>query len=161
VRTRVGTVHVRAAHPGEHRLLSEIAYQAKAHWGYASTDLASWHAALTVTRESLLECPTFVAEADGAVVGFAQLRLQPPSAELEHLWVLPLFMRAGIGGALLARAMQQARAAGARELHIDADPHAEAFYIAHGARRVGRRSAPIEGQPHRSRPQLTLSVTDD
>jgi len=153
-------VHIRAAHAGEHRLLSEIAYQSKAHWGYATADLDAWHASLTVARESVLGCPTFVAEVDGAVVGFFQLRLNGSHADLEHLWVLPAFVRRGIGGALLAHAMQQARAAGASALHIDADPHAEAFYMAHGARRVGQRSAPIEGQPLRVRPQLTLSVVD-
>ena len=153
-------MHIRAAHPGEHRLLSEIAYQSKAHWGYATADLDTWHAALTVARESVLACPTFVAEVDGAVVGFFQLRLNGPHADLEHLWVLPAFVRRGIGGALLAHAMQQVRGAGARALHIDADPHAEAFYIARGASRVSQRSAPIEGQPHRVRPQLRLSVVD-
>jgi ribosomal protein S18 acetylase RimI-like enzyme len=153
-------VHIRAAHPGEHRLLSEIAYQAKAHWGYASADLSAWHAALTVARDSVREHPTLVAEVDGAVVGFLQLCVQGPDAQLEHLWVLPAFTRRGIGAALLDHAVRVARAARVRELHIDADPHAEAFYTAHGAVRVGQRSAPIEGQPRRVRPQLRLPVVD-
>ena len=36
-------MHIRAAQPGEHRWLSEIARLAKAHWGYGSAELAAWH----------------------------------------------------------------------------------------------------------------------
>ena len=151
-------MHLRAAHAGEHRLLSEIAYQAKAHWGYGTADLDAWHADLTVTRESLLERPTFVAEVDGTVAGFCQVQLTPPRAELEGLWVLPACMHRGVGRALLAHAVQHLRRAGVRELHIDADPHAQAFYHAHGATCVGQRSAPIEGEPQRVRPQLMLRI---
>ena len=88
------------------------------------------------------------------MAGFYQQHLEASHAVLDHLWVLPAFMRRGVGGALLAHALQHARAGGAREMRIDADPHAEAFYASHGAVRVGQVSAPIEGQPHRVRPQL-------
>ena len=151
-------MRIRAAHPGEHRLLSEVAYQAKAHWGYGSADLDAWHADLTVARESVLERTTVVAEVDGAVVGFYQLHREASHAVLDHLWVLPAFMGRRVGAALLAHAGQHARAGGAREMRIDADPHAEAFYASHGAVRVGQVSAPIEGQPHRVRPQLVLAL---
>jgi GNAT superfamily N-acetyltransferase len=143
-------VHIRAAHPGEHRL--------KAHWGYGSVDLAAWHHDLTVTRESVFDHTTLVAEVDGAMVGFVRQHLEVSHAVLDDLWVLPAFMRRGVGRALLAQALQHARASGVHELHIDADPHAEAFYAANGAVRVGQISAPIEGQPQRVRPQLVLAV---
>jgi hypothetical protein len=54
--------------------------------------------------------------------------------------------------------MRHLRAAGIGELHIDADPHAEAFYRSHGALRVGQLDAPIANQPQRVRPQLLLRV---
>jgi len=151
-------VHIRAADPGEHRLLSEIAYHSKAHWGYSSADLDAWHHDLTVTRESVLERTTLVAEVNGAVAGFCQQHLEASHAVLDHLWVLPAFMGRRVGAALLAHAAQHARAGGAREMRIDTDPHAEAFYASQGAVRVGQVSAPIEGQPHRVRPQLVLAL---
>jgi GNAT superfamily N-acetyltransferase len=151
-------VHLRAADPGEHRLLSEIAYQSKAHWGYGSADLDAWHHDLTVTRESMLERATVVAELDGVVAGFYQQHLEASHAVLDHLWVSPAFMGRRVGAALLAHALQHARAGGVREMHIDADPHAEAFYASFGAVRVAQVGAPIEGQPQRVRPQLVLAV---
>jgi GNAT superfamily N-acetyltransferase len=150
-------VHVRRANPGEHRLLSEIAYQSKAHWGYSSADLAAWHAELTVSRESIRVQPTFVAELDDEVVGFFQLRVAD-RAQLEHFWVMPRSVRAGVGRAMLSRAVHEVGAAGHDTLRIDADPHAEAFYLACGARKVGERAAPIAAQPHRVRPQLELTI---
>ena len=151
-------MHLRAADPGEHRLLSEVAYQSKAHWGYGSADLDAWHHDLTVTRESMLERATVVAEVDGVVAGFYQQHLEASHAVLDHLWVSPAFMGRRVGSALLAHALQHTRAGGVREMHIDADPHAEAFYVSHGAVRVAQVSAPIEGQPQRVRPQLVLAV---
>jgi predicted N-acetyltransferase YhbS len=46
-------------------------------------------------------------------------------------------MGRGVGRALLRDAVDRARLAGARTLHIEADPYAEAFYLRFGARRVG------------------------
>jgi len=152
-------VRIRAAQPDEHSRLSEIACRAKAHWGYAAADLAAWHHDLTVTLQSVLDRTTVVAETNGAVAGFFQQHLQGRVALLDHLWVLPSFMHGGVGTALLAGARQAARDGGATEIHIDADPFAEAFYIARGAVRVGQVNAPIEGQPHRVRPQLRLPAS--
>jgi GNAT superfamily N-acetyltransferase len=151
-------VHVRAAQPGEHQLLSDLAHRAKAHWGYDAAQLAVWHMDMTVSSESLQQRPTFVAEVEGAVVGFFQLSMNAARAELEHFWVLPSSHRRGIGRALLTHAAAVVAAAGHRTLHIDADPNAEPFYTACGAQRVGALLAPISGQPQRVRPRLELSV---
>ena len=149
---------LRAARADEHAALTALARRAKAHWGYSADALARWHDALTVTRASIESLPTAVAERDGAVVGFFQLRLDEPDAALEHLWVQPEQIGHGIGRALLQRALGDARAAGHGRLCIDADPHAEAFYRACGAVRVGEVAAPIEGQRQRVRPQMVLAA---
>ena len=149
---------LRAARADEHAALTALARRAKAHWGYPAAALARWHDALTVTRASIESLPTAVAERDGAVVGFFQLRLDGPDVALEHLWVQPEQIGQGIGRALLQRAFDETHAAGHQRLCIDADPHAEAFYRACGAERVGLVAAPIEGQPQRVRPQMVLAT---
>jgi GNAT superfamily N-acetyltransferase len=154
----VSVLTLRAARAGEHAALTTIARRAKAHWGYPADALARWHDELTVTRASIESLPTAVAERDGAVVGFFQLRLDGPHAALEHLWVQPEQMGHGVGRALLQRALDETHAAGHQRLCIDADPHAEAFYRACGAQRVGAVAAPIEGHPQRVRPQLALAT---
>jgi hypothetical protein len=42
-------------------------------------------------------------------------------------------------------------------LRVDADPHAERFYLACGAVSIGTVAAPIAGQPDRVRPQFAFA----
>ena len=151
-------MHIRRAHDHESEALSLIAQEAKAHWGYAVEVLAAWRADLTVSRDSVRGLPTFVAELEDGIAGFFQLGVSGGELELEHLWVRPSHMGKGIGRALLEQAVREATSAGYPDLHIDADPHAEPFYLACGAVRSGSRPAPIPGEPGRVRPQLVISV---
>ncbi|WP_186511003.1 GNAT family N-acetyltransferase [Caenimonas sedimenti] len=144
--------------PADIQTLNEIALAAKAHWGYSAEQLRAWKADLTVSAEALAAKPVWVAEENGRPTGFVQVAMDTQPWELEALWVDPGHMGRGVGKALLAWARQQALAGGQSELAIDADPHAEAFYRACGARLVGTVPAPIAGSPERVRPQLRLQV---
>ena len=151
-------MHLRPAIPADAATLSRIAYAAKASWGYPEAELRNWKSGLTVRPETVQASPTFVAEVGGEIAGFYQLKSSASPWELEHLWVHPNHMRQGIGRALLRHAAGQAAEAGQTILAIDADPQAEPFYQACGARRVGAVPAPIAGQPQRVRPQLELPI---
>jgi len=132
--------------------LSALALAAKQYWPYSQQDIERWRPHLAVTAEEIAANPTFVAELDDAVAGFYLLVPDAKVWALEHLWVSPAFARRGIGRALTARR------AGASSIAIDADPNAEPFYRACGAVREGVVAAPIEGDPARVRPQLSLGV---
>ena len=73
--------------------------------------------------------------------------------------------QAGISKSTLSRLIKQGKVSAERQdngtLHIDADPHAERFYLACGALRVGAVPAPLEGEPQRVRPQMALAVLWD
>ena len=97
---------------------------------------------MSPSAASIAEHPTTVAEVDGTLAAFCQLRLGAPSADLEHLWVHPDYMGQGLGRALLSHALQHLAAIGTATLHIDADPHAEGFYRRCGATTVGATPAP-------------------
>ncbi len=147
----------RSAKPGEEADLSELAMRSKAYWGYSSTELAAWQSDLRVESDDIAAGTIAVCEQDGAILGFYLLRPSSQSAALEHLWVEPQRARRGIGRALLAHALERARLLGASQVEIDADPNAEAFYLACGARRVGVEAAPLAHAPNRVRPQLVLA----
>ena len=151
-------MRIRAARVDEAESLAALAFAAKASWGYPSALLETWRADLEPSPSSIADRPTFVAEVDGAPAGFAQLDLDAEPVELEHLWVHPRAMRRGIGRALLAHCARHLAALGVDTLHIDSDPHAEAFYVACGAERVAVRPAPIAGAPDRIRPQLRIAT---
>ena len=153
-------MQIRPARASEASVLSRLAVAAKEHWRYAPEDIERWRPLLTVTENELASRPAFVAEVDSEIAGFYLLAPREASWELEHLWVAPQFARRGIGRALLAHAAGTARAGGASAILIDADPNAEAFYLACGAARVGTVSAPIANDPARVRPQLSLQGLD-
>ena len=152
---------IRPALPDEHRLLSRIALASKSHWPYPAESLAQWADDLTISRASLESDPTFVLELDGAVVAFYQLGHSEKGLALEHFWLLPASMGKGLGRRLLAHAAEQAVALGFSELIIDADPYAEGFYAACGARTIGAVPAPLPGEPDRQRPLMSLPCGGD
>jgi GNAT superfamily N-acetyltransferase len=149
---------IRRAHAGDAQTLTRIARSAKAHWGYSPQQVQAWRAELEVSMASLQWAPTFVGEISGTVAGFYQLRVDTDPPLLDHLWVEPAHMGLGLGSALVRHALALLAADGISELAIDADPHAEGFYLGLGARRVGEIAAPLAGQPDRVRPQLRLSA---
>ena len=151
-------MQIRRAQPDEAPLLTAIACQSKAHWSYSPAQLDAWRDALSIDAASIEAWPTFVVELGDRVAGFYAIDNGPPVWVLEHFWVVPECMGRGLGRALLAHAAALAKRSGVHAIAIDADPNAEAFYLACGAQRVGAVAAPIEGQPQRQRPQLALAT---
>jgi GNAT superfamily N-acetyltransferase len=150
-------VPVRAARPEEAPLLTEIAHAAKRHWGYPEQWIEAWREALTLTPDFVARHPVFVAEEDGAVRGFYALAPAGGGFTLEHLWVRPQWIGTGAGRRLFEHAVATARGRGAASLEIDADPHAEAFYLHMGARRVSELRADMDGRP-RVLPRLVFDL---
>ena len=74
------------------------------------------------------------------------------------MWVRPQNMRQGIGKALIAHAITKAKERGAKQMRIDADPNATAFYLSCGAYRIGAVPAPITGDLKRVRQLLAIDL---
>jgi GNAT superfamily N-acetyltransferase len=87
---------------------------------------------LILGPQGLAEGRTYVAEQDGAVVGFATWSRAGGVTELEDLFVDPGWRRRGIATALLSRITDVLRAQGVRCLEVTANPHAQGFYAAAG-----------------------------
>lgn len=94
------------------------------------------------------DCRLYLARRDGRAVGTARLRQSAPGeAKIERVAVLKAERGNGIGGALMARTIADARSAGLAHIVIHAQRSAEAFYASLGFRAVG---APFDeaGIPH-------------
>lgn len=156
---RCGTVNTLRADPAAASALSALARAAKAHWGYPTSWLEQWRDQLTITPEFIAAEETYAAEVEGRIVGFHALVAADQSMRLEHLWVLPQWMGQGIGRFLFEHAAARAAARGATCLTIEADPHAEAFYLRMGAVRVATIPSEIDGVP-RELPVLTFALTN-
>jgi GNAT superfamily N-acetyltransferase len=87
---------------------------------------------LALGPAGLAEGRTYVAEAEGSLVGFATWVEAGGVFELEDLFVDPGWMRHGIATALVERIAQVLRARAVKRLEVTANPHALDFYRAAG-----------------------------
>jgi GNAT superfamily N-acetyltransferase len=149
-------VLLRAAQPAEAEELSALALRSKAHWGYDQAFLDACRAELTYPADELDGRRTMVAEVAGRLLGFYTLDGTPPVGELGNLWVDPAAMGTGIGRLLFSHAVDSARAGKFRSFWLVADPHAEGFYLAMGAIRLGE--TPSESIAGRMLPMLLFVV---
>ena len=138
-------IGIRPARAGEGRDPTELAVRAKSHWGYGEPFLAAARAALTLDAETISSARVYVAEQDGATVGFYGLTGEPPSGVLEWMFLEPHAIGRGYGRRMWDDAVTRARAAGFSELLIESDRFAEDFYLTMGAVRVGAAASPVDG----------------
>jgi GNAT superfamily N-acetyltransferase len=143
-------VELRPGRPGEAAALSELALRSKAHWGYSVEFLEACRSELTVA-EAQVPAVTVAVAAD-AIAGFSLLEGHDAGGELSMLFVDPPRIGHGIGGRLLAAALESARLRGYRHVDLDADPDAAPFYLRYGARRLG--DVPSGSIPGRTLPRL-------
>ena len=137
--------------------LTQIALDAKRHWGYPEHWIKHWESDLTITPEFIKNNHVYVAEYDGEIRGFYALCEVDDKAELEHIWVRPSFIGTGIGKELFLDAMERAARLNVSEVELSADPNAEGFYQRMGARKIGEVDSEIDGQT-RKLPRMKIEV---
>jgi len=150
---------IRLARIEEASTLSELCIRSKASWGYDHVFMALARVALEVSSEQISAGDVWVAtSSDGEVAGMVALgpSEQPDTLDLDKLFVEPQWIRTGVGRALMAHAIDEARRRGAKRLTILADPYAAGFYERNGARLLGE--APSDAIPGRSLPLYEIRL---
>lgn len=153
-------VHIRRAIPAEAGLLTEIAHAAKRHWGYPENWIREWKSDLTITPEFIAANEMYVAIYDEEIVGCCAIAFGESVVELEHMWIRPDHMGAGIGRTLFSYIKERAASLEIPALEISSDPNAEEFYTRMGATRIGEVLSQIEGQP-RVLPRMIVSLSPE
>jgi len=148
---------IKPASVGDAQTLTQIALDAKRHWGYPEHWIKHWESDLTISAEFITSNHVYVAEDEGEIRGFYALCLVDEKAELEHLWVRPSHIGTGIGKELFLDAMERAAKLNVNEVELSADPNAAGFYKRMGASQVGEIDSEIDGQP-RKIPRLKIEL---
>jgi N-acetylglutamate synthase-like GNAT family acetyltransferase len=148
-------VIIRRSSPEEATTLTQIALDAKRHWGYPEHWIKHWESDLTISSDFIRDNHVYVAEEDGEIRGFYALCLARPKAELEHMWVKPDCMGTGVGKELFLDAMERAAALDVSDVEISSDPNAAGFYRRMGAEQIGETDASIDGQT-RTLPRMKI-----
>jgi GNAT superfamily N-acetyltransferase len=153
------TFYTRLARVEEAAALSDLCFRSKAVWGYDPGLMALMPTALAVAPEDIAAGDVWIATgADGQIAGVVALAPgdAPGTLDLNKLFIEPRHIRGGVGHALLAHALAEARRRGAERLTILADPNAAGFYERNGAVRIGE--APSDAVPGRLLPLYELRL---
>lgn len=140
-------IEIRCVEIKDIEALSQLAFAAKAYWGYPASWMEQWRKYFIYTPEYFAENESWVAVCDGELAGFCTLLEKDGNAWLENLWVKPEMMGKGIGRQLFNYVVETARSRGYQKMRLEADPHAEEFYKHMGMVKVGEKPADMEGQP--------------
>jgi len=141
---------IRKAKTSESKLLTKLALESKAYWGYSDEFMQNCREELTVNHAKLSNqiFQYQVAEFNKSVIGFYALEnIAKYQVELEALFVDPKYIGKGVGKALINHAKSSAVKFGVKSMIIHSDPNAKEFYIAAGAKQVGEKmSGSITGR---------------
>lgn len=137
---------IRRASANDAALLTQIAHDAKRHWGYPEHWIKHWQNDLTITPDFVATNQVYVAENEAELLGFYALIVREDKAELDHMWVTPEHMGTGVGKELFIHAMQTAAKQNISEVEISSDPNAEGFYKKMGAFQIGDVSSETPDQ---------------
>ena len=131
-------IALRAARPEERLALEELQRRASLEWEDHREALLAHPEAIELPLAQIEAGHVTVAEAEGRVLGFSVvLPREDGDAELDGLFVEPQGWGHGVGRGLVEHAAAQARAAGAKALHVIANPRAEGFYARCGFAQIG------------------------
>lgn len=150
-------ISIQRAVPAQAVELSEIAFAAKAHWGYPKHWMEMWRPQLVFSSEYFEQYESWVASDDTRPIGFYTVEEKSGNAWLENLWILPEYIGRGIGKMLFLHAVDLSRQRGYKLLQLEADPNAVGFYRKMGMYKISERQYEIDGQP-RILPTMEFSL---
>ena len=130
----------------DHESLSALCKRSKAFWGYSPAQMKAWDEDLTITASFIQENVVMKALQASQIIGFYSLVRKEDEVWLDDLFIDPSVIGEGIGSKLLAHAYNATLELGVTTLLLEADPHAEAFYLKKGFERVGEHASSIPGR---------------
>lgn len=129
---------IRLAVPSERAALEALQWRASLTSPHDREALLAHPDAIDLPLEQIESGAVFVAEAEGAVVGFAVVLPRPDGeTELDGLFVEPVLQRRGIGRALVDHCIGISRQQKSTGLCVIGNPHAQEFYFATGFKLIG------------------------
>ncbi|MGE5223585.1 MAG: GNAT family N-acetyltransferase [Omnitrophica WOR_2 bacterium] len=132
--------------PVDAKRLTQITLASKAYWGYSENWMTAWSRLLKIDPEYVIKNEVYKLYLEGVISGWYSLVIQPPTAVLDHLWILPEHIGKGLGRMLFMHALRIAREHEVKKLEIESDPHAVGFYTKMGAQYV-RNAISDMGRP--------------
>lgn len=135
-------VKIRGALEEEAAVISDIAIESKAYWGYSEEFIKACKDDLTITKQYIEENHVYVLEDQEEFVGFFAFERAKVDS-LDFFYILPKFIGKGFGKVMWNNVIQKAQKLGIKSFTIDSDPHAKGFYKKMGAKQIGQTSSTV------------------
>ncbi|WP_088186728.1 GNAT family N-acetyltransferase [Desulfosporosinus sp. FKA] len=150
-------MEIRQAKASESNELTAISFISKRFWNYPEEYFDIWKKELTITPEYIQDNMVYVAKVEGKITGYFSIVeveedfftgkvVISKGYWLEHLFILPEFIRKRIGSELISYAKVVCRKKNINRLLIFSDPNAIGFYDKIGATYIEESLSSIEGR---------------
>lgn len=130
-------INIRRAKVGDANILTNIAINSEAYWGYDEDYMESFKDTYRVSENYISNYPTFLIEDDKEVVGFYGILMNEGETELEYFFIDPRYIRKGYGKLLWQHVIETARSLNIKAFEIITSPEAIGFYTKLGALKIG------------------------
>ncbi|GAA0774099.1 GNAT family N-acetyltransferase [Clostridium subterminale] len=130
-------INIRRAKLGEASILTNIAINSEAYWGYDEEYMESFKNTYGVSENYISNYPTFLMEDNQIIVGFYSILMNVGETELEYFFINPNYIGKGYGKLLWNHVIENAKNLNIKQLEIVTSPEAIDFYIKMGAVKIG------------------------
>lgn len=129
------------------KVLTDLAMNSKAYWGYSNEQVENWREDLTVTPQMFEDYSIKKYVLNDQITGFYILnRANIRTSFLEFLFISPNYIKQGIGHQLLQHALEYCKEGGSAVLNVLSDPHAQSFYAKYGFEVISEVESSIPGR---------------
>ncbi|WP_346961961.1 GNAT family N-acetyltransferase [Clostridium sp.] len=130
-------INIRRAKVGEASILTNIAINSEAYWGYDEEYMESFKDTYGVSENYISNYPTFLIEDNQIIIGFYSFLMNAGETELEYFFINPDYIGKGYGKLLWNHVIENAKSLNIKQLEIVTSPEAIDFYIKMGAVKIG------------------------
>lgn len=124
---------MRSAKEYEHNILTDLAINSEAYWGYDTEYMNKFRAVYSVSEEFINNNPTIILEEDNNIIGFYSVINDERETSLEYFYIAPEYIGKGYGKLLWNHLIKDCRSHGIKEFSLVTSPQAREFYIRMGA----------------------------
>lgn len=133
----MGMINIRRAKVEDANILTSIAINSEAYWGYDEDYMESFKDTYRVSENYISNYPTFLIEDDEEIVGFYGILMNERETGLEYFFIDSKHIGKGYGKLLWSHVIGTAKSLDIKEFEIVTSPEAIGFYTKLGAIKIG------------------------
>lgn len=150
-------MNIRRAYPKEADILTDLAVESEAYWGYDKKFLDTFKIIYKVSEDYIINNPTFVLEDNDQLIGFYSIVESGEGVVLEYFYIDPSYIRKGYGKILWDHLIEFCKNRGILELDFVVSNEAMPFYEKMGAIKVGEIKSLVEKDRRINKLKMVIS----